>query len=97
MGGPGEDLEHLAPPVPVGEHVQLAQYVERDGELAQPSFERLVVAGRGDEELHAAGRDRAHRGGDVRSPERQVLHSGSAVRSQEVVDLPGLDASCPAR
>src|SRR5712691_1701628 len=58
VGGPGEDLEHLPPPIAVGQHVEFAQHVERNRKLAQPSFESLVVTGRGDEELHTPPSER---------------------------------------
>src|SRR5580658_5701448 len=44
VGRAGEDLEHLAPPVAVGEDVGLAQLLQRDRQLAQAALERVVVA-----------------------------------------------------
>src|SRR5208282_6929584 len=49
----GEDLEHLPPSVAVSEDVQVAQHLDRDGQLPEPGRQRLVVAGGRDEELSA--------------------------------------------
>src|SRR5262245_63590825 len=88
----GEDLEHLTPLVPVDEYPRVAQRVHRDVDRTQPAFQHVVVAGRGGGEADAPGGEGAHRGHDVGGVERDVLHAGTVVPVQEVVDL----AAAPA-
>jgi predicted ATPase/DNA-binding CsgD family transcriptional regulator len=85
----GEDLQEVAVLVTVDEDAALAQFLDRDADLADPVAQHRVgvVAVRGDEELHAARGQLVHACADVGGRQGQVLHAGAPVVLQVLVDL----------
>ena len=83
----GEDLQQVAVLVPVGQDAQCTQLIERNPGLAHPRAERVVVAARGGQELHARRGHGPDAGHDVVGGQRDVLHPGPAEELQVLIDL----------
>jgi len=83
----GEDLQQVPVLVPVGQDAQLAQLVQRHPGLAYPRAELVVVAAGGGQELDPGRGHGPDAGHDVVGGQRDVLHAGTAVELQVLVDL----------
>ncbi len=83
----GEDLQHVALVVAVDQDAQFGQFLHVLVDLADALRQHLVIRLRHAQERHVVGPQRLDRLDDVAGRQGDVLHAGSVVEVQVLLDL----------
>lgn len=86
-----EDLQQIPVLIEIDQNLQLLQHFQvlrhLDAALGQPLAQRRIIVGRNRQELHAARPQTANGRKDVAGVERNVLHTGSGIIVDVLLDL----------